>query len=527
MSQCTEHTTDNHRGSLREVVAHCGPLRISGWHGLVLVVVLAAGLRLYGLGDRCFHGDEMLSVTIAGSKTMAELQRVTRPAWHPPLHYGVPRLLYLAGAHTEAQWRIAGVLFGVILAAATFLIPLLWGAVRLSLPAGLLAATSPMAVLFSQSSRWHPLVAGILALGCLSLVIAVKRDLIWAWLLAAVAFALAFYTVFLAGVVATVLMLLALYHTLRAGKPLTGWLSAAVLCLAAIVPLVRPAIFWSRPGQILWEPVRSIFPVLGRSGLLLQNLLVGPTVLPWNWAVMVPATILLAYLAWRFFASSEAQVCSLKGPAFAFFLLCLPVIVVAPVAASSRYWLILLVPLHIGIAGGLLSISSRRLQLLGTAAITALVAYGLFNLYTHRQYQYRELIDDWRGLATMTRSLTQPGDEVWSVMSPFIYYYGSASLDVFEWYYDPAAVARHVEHTNPSRIFLQYSPLSGWEVVNFARIGEIVGEELAALGFTRQWCGYYGRDPDVAMKRKYLRGRTFPEYRHVVELWARPAHRHR
>ncbi len=512
---------------MRDVVAHYGRVRITGWQGLVLVVMLAAGLRLYDLGGRSFHGDEMLSVTIASSKTMSELQSVTKPAWHPPLHYGIPRLLYLAGAHTESQWRMAGVLFGVLLAAATFLIPLVWGSPRLSLPAGLLAATSPMAVLFSQTSRWHPLVAGILAVACLSLVVAVKRDAMWGWLVAGVAFALAFCTVFLAGVVAIVLMLLALHHTLKAGKPLTGWLSAALLCLAAIAPLVRPAIFWSRPGQIFWEPVRSVFPVIGKLGLLVQNLTVGPTVLPWNWPVMLPAALLLAYIGWRFAASSETQVRSIRGAAIAFFVLCLPVIVVAPVAAFSRYWLILLVPLHIGIAAGLLSITSRRLQVVCAVAMTVLVAYGLFNLYAHRQYQYRELTDDWRGIAAMTRELAQPGDQVWSVMTPFVYYYGSGSLEVFAWYYDKTAVAGRIEQTRADRVFLQYSPLSGWEVVNFARIGEIVGEELAGLGFRREWRGHYGRDPDVAMKRKYLRGRTFPQYRHVVELWTRPAPRHK
>ncbi len=526
MSQTTRYTTDRQRGSLRDVVAHYGRARITGWQGLVLVVILAAGLRLYDLGGRSFHGDEMLSVTMASSKTMSELQSATKPAWHPPLHYGISRLLYLAGAHTESQWRMAGVLFGVLLAGATFLIPLVWGSPRLSLPAGLLAATSPMAVLFSQTSRWHPIVAGILAVACLSLAVAVKRDAMWAWLVAGVAFALAFYTVFLAGVVAIVLMLLALHQVLKAGKPLTGWLSAAVLCLAAVAPLARPAIFWSRPGQIFWEPVRSVFPLFGKLGLLLQNLAVGPTVLPWNWAVMVPAALLLAYIGWRFIASSETQVRSIRGAAIAFFVLCLPVIVVAPVAAFSRYWLILLVPLHIGIAGGLLSITSRRLQVVCTAALAALVAYALFNLYTHRQYQYRELIDDWRGMAARTRSIAQPGDEVWSVMAPFVHYYGSGSLDVFAWYYDKTAVARRIEQTGANRVFLQYSFLSGWEVVNFTRIGEIVGEELTGLGFKRQWWGQYGRDPDVVMKRKYLRGRSFPEYRHVVELWVRPAPRH-
>jgi predicted membrane-bound mannosyltransferase len=164
---------------LQETVAQCGPLRLTGWQGLVLVVLLAAALRVHALGTRCFHGDELLSISMASSSRMAEIQRATAPAWHPPLHYAVPRLLYLAGASTEAQWRIAGVLFGVLTAAVSFLIPWAWGAGRIGFVAGLLTATSPMAVLFSQSVRWHPLVGGMLALGALGLVLAVHRERFW------------------------------------------------------------------------------------------------------------------------------------------------------------------------------------------------------------------------------------------------------------------------------------------------------------------------------------------------------------
>jgi len=500
-------------------VSQYGRLRISGWQGLALVLVLATALRLCELGARSFHGDEMLSVTIGSSKTMAEAQKLTKPSWHPPLHYAIPRLLYLAGARTEFQWRIAGALFGVVLAGVTFLIPLLWGSPRLSVPAGVLAAASPMGVLFSQTNRWHPVVAGLLAVGCLGLVIGLKRGRMWGWPLSAACFVLAFQTVYLGGVVAALLMLMALYGAYRERKALTGWLTAAVLSLALVVPWLRPAIHWSKPGEIFWEPVRGVLPGIGKAALLLQNLTVGPTILPWNWPIVIPAVLLLGYVAWCFIRSSDPQIARIRMPAVAFFLLCLPVMFLAPVTSSPRYWLILLVPVHIGIAGGLLSIPLRPVRIVSVAAMAALVLYGLTNLYTHRQYQYMELTDDWWGLARMVRLQAQPGDEVWSVMTPFSYYYGLDALNVFDWYYDRSQVQKRIEQTRPARVFLQYSPLSGWEVVSFSHIGELMGEELAKLGFERDWRAYYGRDPDAAAKRKYVRGRVFPQYRHVLELW--------
>jgi 4-amino-4-deoxy-L-arabinose transferase-like glycosyltransferase len=505
---------------LQEIVARCGPLRLTGWQGLVLVVLLAAALRVHALGTRCFHGDELLSISIASSSRMAELQRSTAPAWHPPLHYAVPRLLYLAGASTEAQWRIAGVLFGVLTAAVSFLIPWAWGASRIGFVAGLLTATSPMAVLFSQSVRWHPLVGGMLALGALGLVLVVHRERFWGWLLAGVCFALAFQTIYVAGIPALLMLLLALYHVLRNGKPLTGFLSAILLWTVAVAPSARVLASWLQPGALHWEPLRSSLGVPGKLLVLLQNLTVGPTVMPWNWLVTVPAVVLLSVLAWRFVTTRQSEVTAMRSSVLAVVAVCILVALIAPLTASSRYWLILLVPVHIAMAGGAVSITSARWRQLAFLMLAAIVGYGLLNLYGQRQYQYRELMDDWCGLAELTRHEARPGDEVWSVMTPFVHYYGPDALNVCNWYHEPRNVAQHLQTSRPSRVFLQYSPLSDWEVISFAGMAEVIGAELQKQGFERQSQIRYGFDSDAAKKRYYMRGRDFPDYRHMLEMWA-------
>lgn len=151
--------------------------------------------------------------------------------------------------------------------------------------------------------------------------------------------------------------------------------------------------------------------------------------------------------------------------------------------------------------------------------LAAIVGYGLLNLYGQRQYQYRELMDDWCGLAELTRHEARPGDEVWSVMTPFVHYYGPDALNVCNWYHEPRNVAQHLQTSRPSRVFLQYSPLSDWEVISFAGMAEVIGAELQKQGFERQSQIRYGFDPDAAKKRYYMRGRDFPDYRHMLEMW--------
>lgn len=523
MTPRAEDNTERAQLDLREVVASCGRLRLSGWHGLLLVLAVSAALRFYGLGLRSFHGDEILSVEMGSSPQMWELQKQARPAWHPPLHYVIPKLSYLAGAETEFQWRIAGAISGVLLAVAAFLIPAVWGAYRLSLAVGLLVAISPMGVLFSQSNRWHPLVAGLLAFGCLGLVAAVRRRALWGWLVAVVCFVLACYTVFMAGAVVFVLMLLALWGVRGSAGQAKQWLVAALASMLAVAPIVASAIRWSFPkiGDASGIGGASIAGALAKVAVLVQNLAVGPTVLPWNWVVMIPATLLLVWLGWRFLASSDAEVASIRPATVGFFLLCLLVTLAVPAISSSRYWLVLLVPVSIALAGGVVSIASPQWRVVGAIGLVALAAYGLCNLYTQRQYQYLELVDDWRGLAEMTREMAQPGDEVWTVMGPFEYYYGPGSTCVREWRDKPGAARERIEGTGADRVFVQYSPLSGWHGINFTSRGRDAGAELVKLGFVRRWRAHYHRDSDVGIKRKLLKGREFSEFRHVLELWER------
>jgi len=496
--------------------------RFSGWHGLLVVIVAATLLRLCCLGSRSFYGDEVFSMQIAGQKTIPELVQYAETAErHPPLPHIISRCMYLAGADSEFEWRLFGACCGVVLAGVVFLAPLACCSPRVGLLAGLLAATSPMGILFSQTNRWYPLAAALLAVAILGMVVGERRGSLAGWGMAAVALALAFYTVYLAAAVAFILMLMALVYLLRARRRLTGWMLAAVITVLAISPWVKFLLPMLSAGKIQLDPVRTSVPGLGKAALLLQNLSIGPTVLPWNWAVTVPGVVLFVALTYSFLRSDVAEVRRFKAFVVGLLVLSLPVMLMVRAASGPRYWLILLLPWQILVAGGLLSLRSRVSRMTAGIVLAVVVGYGLFNLYTVRQYQYLELADDWRGLARAAKETQRPGDEVWTLASPFAYYYGPEALYILDWGWQDGALTRRLARQAPRRVLLQYSPLSGWEGTPFIRIGEEMGRELAAAGFKRSDIRRYARDPDFEKKRKYIRGRDFPEYRHVVEFWVR------
>ena len=485
--------------------------------GLAVVVVLALALRLFALSDRCFHGDELLSIQLVSEYPLSALPEVTIPAWHPPLHYAVPKLLWLAGARTEAEWRLPGVIAGVILVIAIYLLPLVGGAPRLALPAGVLAAVSPLGVLFSQTDRWHPLVAAMLAVGLVATACGLKSRLLWVWMVAGLFYGLAFETVYLAAVPAGAAMLMALWWLRTRREDLTGWVAGAATGLFVSFPALPTMLKWLQPGG----GADSLLGTLAKVALVAQNLVIGPTVMPWNWLVTIPGLALVGAVVYRFATSGDESIRALRLPCAAFLVLCLPAMLLSPVTASSRYWLVLLVPVMIVLAGGLLSISTRRWQMLAAAGIALIFGYGLLNLYTQREYQYLELVDDWKQLVGIAREQVGPGDQVWSTMDPFAHYYGPECVRVFQWQYEPGAVGRHLREQPTTRVLLQYSPMSGWGPTDFGKVGEMIGEQLEARGFERKLRAFYGKDPDAAAKRRFYRGREFADFRHCIEVWVR------
>jgi hypothetical protein len=152
-----------------------------------------------------------------------------------------------------------------------------------------------------------------------------------------------------------------------------------------------------------------------------------------------------------------------------------------------------------------------------------LIGYGLFNLYTGRQYQYMEFTDNWRQLAEETTALAEPEDTVLTLATPFAYYYGPGAQVIVDTANSPERLERFVRDIHSERVIVQYSPLSGWGHIDFAALGRRVDRALKSQGYRREWIRRYGRDFDADLKRRFLVGRSLPDYRHRLALYVRAA----
>ncbi len=141
---------------------------------LLLILLLAFGLRVYRLDSQALRGDEAATVLYAAMPVseLWELSRVTDP--HPPLYYLLLHpWQWLLG---EAAWpmRFAGVIASTLAVAALYsLVQRTLRRVNLSLLVGFLLAVNPLQIWLAQDIRAYALFT---LLGLLSSMA------LWAWL---------------------------------------------------------------------------------------------------------------------------------------------------------------------------------------------------------------------------------------------------------------------------------------------------------------------------------------------------------
>jgi mannosyltransferase len=136
-----------------------GPL-VSGGRPIVIVLALALGLRLYGLGHESFWIDEVASLRVA-TQSLHDIILNYRPHMHPdrgaeqaPLALAVMHL-FLSPSVSEASARLPSALLGAATVALLYFFARHLFPAPVPLLAALFLALSPLHVWYSQEARWY------------------------------------------------------------------------------------------------------------------------------------------------------------------------------------------------------------------------------------------------------------------------------------------------------------------------------------------------------------------------------------
>ncbi|MEA3346259.1 MAG: glycosyltransferase family 39 protein [Chloroflexota bacterium] len=125
---------------------------------LLIILLLATGLRFYRLDEQSLWADEGNSAALA-RRTPASIARDAAHDIHPPLYYWLLHFWMRVFGGSETGLRSLSAMLGVLLVALTYLLGNRLFGHSVGLAAALTAALSPFQVYYSQEARMYILLA--------------------------------------------------------------------------------------------------------------------------------------------------------------------------------------------------------------------------------------------------------------------------------------------------------------------------------------------------------------------------------
>jgi mannosyltransferase len=381
---------------------------------IFLVLLLAFGLRVWGLDDRNIWWDEGL-VAWAARLPAAAIVDWTAHDVHPPLYFLLQRLWWFVVGDGEFVMRYTSALVGTLGVAFIYLLGRTLGGAQAGLLAALFLALSPFAVSWSQEMRMY---IGASTAATASLWAALRtwqtgRARYWlGYVLAAAAGLWLLYLSVSVLIIANLAFVGVWIGRRLPWRAVARWAAAQV----AVLLLFLPWLAYALPRIPTWSTAEPFTPAIFLQ-LYATTLALGASVhlerylLP---VLLVMALLIIGLpLAWRRADTVERRaglamlLLGLLLPALLVYIVSLPIHIFYAPRLAPRYLIPLAACFYTLLALGLAALAQKRRWLAGAGT---LVAVGVALLGLAAFYPDRIRRDDLLSLAATLDAQRQPGD---------------------------------------------------------------------------------------------------------------------
>jgi mannosyltransferase len=412
---------------------------------LLIILLLALGLRFYRIDHQSLWNDEGTSVALA-QRDLVTIAREAARDIHPPLYYWLLNGWVRLAGSSELGIRSLSALLGLLLVALTYAAGSLLGGKRLGVTASLLAAISPFQVYYSQEARMY-MLAAVLASGAMVALVRFVRARSWSSLAALILLEAAGLYTHYSFVFILLVLNVAYLLRLRKGDAMGQvgvWMASQAAVLLLYLPwlpsALRQVTTWPSPAQR-----GGFLPNLATEW---RWLVLGPTIEAGE--VAVPLTLAGALVVWGMVSLVSRRVggrdheCWWTAAVLALWL-GVPVLLMFILGLYREAYLkfLLVASPAVGLllaagllgsplsrpsrdepAGRLLCVALRVGQLVTALVLLAAAGVALYNAYTDPVYAR----DDYRGIAGYVMAVGRGGDAI-LLNAP-------GQQEVFGYYYD-------------------------------------------------------------------------------------------
>lgn len=233
--------------------------------GVLLITVLALGLRAWRLGAQSLWFDETFTVLVARKPWTEGLRILVVDGVHPPLFYWLTKLI-LPWGQKEAMIRLPAMVFGGLSVPLLALLARRWVGSHTALWAALLYALAPFHIWYAQEARMYTLLAFLTLTSIGAYGFWLRRPTLPRRVLFVLSHALAYFTHYFALWLPIIELLHLTLHQRRHRRRMKEWVVEQ--CLAA-VPLLgwlfmlsrRPVAFFGIgwiPRPVWWDGLLTL-----------------------------------------------------------------------------------------------------------------------------------------------------------------------------------------------------------------------------------------------------------------------------
>jgi mannosyltransferase len=267
---------------------------------LAVLIVVAAALRLPGLGSQSFWHDEIFTVRLADADFGGLVDGIGDTEATPPVYYVVVWVAERLFGDGETGLRLLSALCGIALVPVAYAMGRALSGRRAGLIAAALVAVSPYLLWYSQEARSYALYALLSAASFLFFMRALERAspralVAWA-VLSALAIATHYFAGFIVGIEAVWLLL-------AVGR--SRAVLAAVGAVAATCAVLAPLLLAQRSsGRVDWIEDTSLVP---RATDTAKRFVTGPFGAPVDALAAASAALVLCALVTLFVRAGERE----------------------------------------------------------------------------------------------------------------------------------------------------------------------------------------------------------------------------
>jgi mannosyltransferase len=417
---------------------------------LLLLVVIGAALRFYGLGDSALWLDEAFTLNFSQASFWGIWENILAGVFNPPLFYWMEHIVISVFGTSEIALRFLPALFGTITIPVFYLIGKEFKDENVGIIMAAIATFSPFLIWYSQEARAYSLLLLLVAGATYFYFRGFNDGDSLDWAMFAILGSLAFWSHFYAIVIIGSMFVYALiWYSLIEKNPFLILKSICIYILVSL-PVIWEVIplFLKRTslGQTYgFDGVTLVYETFknlgGFSDLLLPVFLFLFVV---GVIVSIKKTDWKAYfLIWVFIIT------------FAFSYLVSPIIPMLP-----KYLIFMSIFFSLGIAASS-DFFAKYLPKGTDSAYVVLwmsVFFGMMFVPFATVYYPGGMKDDWRGVASYLENQTQPYDIVVPVPNyvqmPLDYYYSQERDGTIEEPVDPGAMITSFEFIREQRSFV-------------------------------------------------------------------------